>query len=164
MAFNRPIDADRVDDLGLLSSILRAPIIGPVFWVIKKLTKQQQEELDSVVCRTVPRESFATAIDESISSQDNHSSESLPSMITDRLDILSDETQRNLLQQADLFKHDLAPPLKKTRKTSWSDQSGHLLVNYCNDEVSQPGRKSCMRDSIRLVILFIISPSTIVHT
>lgn len=134
MAFNRPIDADRVDDLGLLSSILRVPIIGPIFWVIGKITRQQHDdELDSAVCRTVPRESFATTIDESHSSLNSPSSESLPCMI-EQIGILSDDPQRNMGPiNLDKIKHDRPPPLKKTRKTSWSDESGHMLAKYCEE-------------------------------
>jgi len=153
MAFNKPVDADRVDDLGLLSSILRAPIIGPVFWMLGKLTtKQQQDELDSAVCRTVPRESLAT---ENVSSLDSHVIDSITSRLTDRIGILSDEIQRtNTLREtspscSELFQKDLHPPLKKTRKTSWSDESGHSLAKYC-DEVSESKLKNWRKDSIRL--------------
>jgi hypothetical protein len=36
MAFDRPLEADRVDDLGLLSTFVRAPIVGPIMWILGK--------------------------------------------------------------------------------------------------------------------------------
>ena len=34
MAFDRPLEADSVDDLGLFSSFLRAPVIGTICWLL----------------------------------------------------------------------------------------------------------------------------------
>ena len=127
MAFNQPIDADRVDGLGLISSFLRAPIIGPIIWIVGKLTKQQTHDEDECVS-AAPTESFATvatSIDESFPSYDINitPNEYLPSITTEQID--------GPLEQ----KHH--PPLKKTRKTSWSDESGQRLAKYC-DEVRRP--------------------------
>jgi len=49
MAFERPLEADRVDDLGFLSSFVRAPIVGPLMYLLggdmaKKLNKEGDED------------------------------------------------------------------------------------------------------------------------
>jgi len=144
MAFNRPIDADRVDDLGLLSSFLRAPIIGPIIWVIGKLARHQEaEQHDPAVCPPDPRESFTTSIDDSVMSIDHGSLESLPSITTDPIDMCSDDSmQQNMEPDGPLQSNHFKQDLKKARKTSWSDESGHRLAKYY-DEV----REHCREDS-----------------
>ena len=47
MAFDRPLEADRVDDLGLLSAFVRAPVLGPIMWILgKKLTDSGKNDED----------------------------------------------------------------------------------------------------------------------
>ena len=46
MAFDRPIEADRVEDLGLFSSFIRAPLVGTILWLLggDEAKKEQDEE------------------------------------------------------------------------------------------------------------------------
>jgi hypothetical protein len=48
MAFDHPLEADKVDDLGLFSTFVRAPIVGVIMWAIggdeaKKLDVLEQQ-------------------------------------------------------------------------------------------------------------------------
>jgi hypothetical protein len=44
MAFEVPLDADRVDDLNLFSTFLRAPVIGTLLWILGGSKAQNEEE------------------------------------------------------------------------------------------------------------------------
>jgi hypothetical protein len=46
MAFERPLEADRVEDLGLFSSFLRAPVVGTILWLLggEDAKKADEEE------------------------------------------------------------------------------------------------------------------------
>ncbi|KAL3780071.1 hypothetical protein HJC23_007320 [Cyclotella cryptica] len=46
MAFDRPIEADRVEDLGLFASFLRAPVVGTILWLLggEDAKKAEEEE------------------------------------------------------------------------------------------------------------------------
>ena len=44
MAFDRPIEADRVDDLGLFSTFIRAPVVGTILWLLGADDAKQAEE------------------------------------------------------------------------------------------------------------------------
>jgi hypothetical protein len=46
MAFERPIEADRVEDLGLFSSFIRAPVVGTILWLLggDEAKKAEEEE------------------------------------------------------------------------------------------------------------------------
>jgi hypothetical protein len=133
MAFNKQIDADRVDNLGLFSSFLRAPILGPVVWAVGKFTKTQDE--NEPVIRNSAQIS-PPCIDEDFSSMSLTSSESTPHISPDRIGILfNDDIRRKNLPFECPPESDL-PLAKKNRKTSWSDQSGQSLAQYYRDEVS----------------------------
>lgn len=46
MAFDQPIEADKPDDLGFISSFIRAPVVGTIMWLFggKEAMKQEKEE------------------------------------------------------------------------------------------------------------------------
>lgn len=46
MAFDQPIEADSVDDLGFLSSLIRAPVVG-VLWLLGHNSDNEDEEEDN---------------------------------------------------------------------------------------------------------------------
>lgn len=55
MAFDRPLEADSVDDLGLFSSFLRAPVIGTICWLLggedakKQADKEEKKRLEKEI-------------------------------------------------------------------------------------------------------------------
>lgn len=45
MAFDQPLEADRVDDLNLFTTLIRAPVVGALFWFLGgEEAKQKNEE------------------------------------------------------------------------------------------------------------------------
>ena len=44
MAFEIPLDADRVDDLNLFSTLVRAPVIGTLLWILGGSKSQREED------------------------------------------------------------------------------------------------------------------------
>lgn len=44
MAFEHPIEADRVEDLGLFASFMRAPVVGTIMWFLGGADAQRAEE------------------------------------------------------------------------------------------------------------------------
>jgi hypothetical protein len=54
MAFEIPLEADRIDDLNLFSTFIRAPVIGTLFWLLGGHDKSKDDEsakprLDDIV-------------------------------------------------------------------------------------------------------------------
>lgn len=48
MAFDQPIEADQVDDLGLLSSLIRAPVVG-IMWLLGGDEEEKKKEQEKVL-------------------------------------------------------------------------------------------------------------------
>lgn len=44
MAFEIPLDADRVDDMNLFSTLVRAPVIGTLLWILGGSKSQRDED------------------------------------------------------------------------------------------------------------------------
>jgi hypothetical protein len=44
MAFEIPLDADRVDDMNLFSTLVRAPVIGTLLWILGGSKAREEEE------------------------------------------------------------------------------------------------------------------------
>ena len=65
MAFDRPIEADRVEDLGLFASFLRAPVVGTILWLLGgEEAKKAEDEAHAKFLGQIERlEQIATATD-----------------------------------------------------------------------------------------------------
>ncbi len=152
MAFDRPLEADKIDDLGLFSSFLRAPIVGPIMWMIGGSSAKRKEEEEQVLTQKALLDSEA---DRQCNEEFKKMPESIASDISDGSDgsefyPLDDEpnSSSDIRSQTSLHTHGNNrsslrrssrmdyPLYKKTRKMSWSDESGQDLVEIC-DEVSQ---------------------------
>eukprot|EP00551_Chaetoceros_affinis_P007557 CAMPEP_0203683524 /NCGR_PEP_ID=MMETSP0090-20130426/47569_1 /ASSEMBLY_ACC=CAM_ASM_001088 /TAXON_ID=426623 /ORGANISM="Chaetoceros affinis, Strain CCMP159" /LENGTH=400 /DNA_ID=CAMNT_0050552673 /DNA_START=374 /DNA_END=1576 /DNA_ORIENTATION=- len=173
MAFDRPLEADRVDDLGLLSTFVRAPIVGPIMWILgKKLAEnngeEEKENTLSIVAASAKAEDANECPSSSSSSfQLSRAKGSFPdiasSSISDIMNSVSLEEDRgnnsnnaanntnnssssgkqtststnsNTCTTDEETKHNEAfnsfHIRKKSRKMSWSDESGQSLVEYCD--------------------------------
>ena len=44
MAFDHPLEADRVDDLNFFSTVIRAPVVGALFWFLGGAEAKQRNE------------------------------------------------------------------------------------------------------------------------
>lgn len=64
MAFDRPIEADRVDDLGLLASLIRAPVVG-IMWLLGGDHAEEAGEEEQQNQKRVEQELLASAKEDS---------------------------------------------------------------------------------------------------
>jgi hypothetical protein len=153
MAFDRPLEADRVDNLGLLSSFVRAPIVGPIMWMFgKNLIDKDDKENQLFPTTDNARRSSCATEDESFPDMSNSTISDIinDSSLddyecscndTDQSSISSStHTRRNIInystEESKVNEVVNSFQRKKSRKMSWSDESGASLVEYC-DMVSQ---------------------------
>lgn len=141
MAFDRPIEADRVDDLGLLSSFVRSPLLGPIIWVLeKRLSREGRENIAK--SGSTPKKDDNINISSSVgqkSSQDLYHGEDHHSSSV--VNILSTTTDEDLLIRDCITPADEITASQSWRKTSWSDESGQDLVHYFDPQVSYSSTK-----------------------
>uniref|UniRef100_A0A7S2W487 Uncharacterized protein n=1 Tax=Eucampia antarctica TaxID=49252 RepID=A0A7S2W487_9STRA len=166
MAFDRPLEADKIDDLGLFSSFLRAPIVGPIMWMIggSSAMKKEEEEKEKVSTKNtvlnspdqerkepgrlnsyesdfmdigVSPERFPSDVSDEGEGSDAFSSDdepsTLPEMIS-KLNVHPYDISKKSLRRSKKIDHSLH---NKTRRMSWSDESGQDLVHIC-DESKRP--------------------------
>jgi hypothetical protein len=143
MAFDRPLEADRVDDLGLLSSFVRSPLVGPILWLLgNHLSSEENKEnpkrsiVDKSSLEQTSKENWASNTSEDC--EDNSLlliSRKLrdPSLntLTDIPNDVQDVSTGNTTKNTKDIGHQ-----RNWRKTSWSDESGQNLVEYFNPDVS----------------------------
>lgn len=136
MAFDRPLEADRVDDLGLLSTFVRAPIVGPIMWMLGRNLVVDDDDKDKEN-QLIPQSPNKKRINSNDSFPDMSSS-TISDIISNSSsdqdctlnhgrwkDKLTEESNRNETTQKSLKRH-------RNRKMSWSDESGQNLVEYCD--------------------------------
>jgi hypothetical protein len=148
MAFEVPLEADRVDDLNLFSTFVRAPVIGTLLWILGGNKAKEEEE----------REQQQHKLGEDDSSFENNSNDDLmnkaqmkrsfskrsgglkktaPSLIGSEISDMGEirESLDTLALDGELSSDKLNGQFKK--ELSWSDESGRGdLVQYV-DEVGQ---------------------------
>lgn len=136
MAFDRPLEADRVDDLNLFGTFIRAPIIGTLLWIVGGKEAQADEEeqkLATVDGTMTPPNQFYSSHGRRLKSSLKKGTPNL---------VGSDLSDVGACSEALDGMHlvDSSPPgtLKKRKKQlSWSDESGQSLVEVLdNHEVS----------------------------
>jgi hypothetical protein len=154
MAFDRPLEADRVDNLGLLSSFVRAPLVAPIMWAIGGLLPDEKENTASLTNTTEQQKLQENLLRASGNEVTGQSHEIKPQETIDILIETSNQItstsnsslRRNTAKfeglstfknQGDDLHEDIQSTTswytKKNRKTSWSDESGQDLVHYCNE-------------------------------
>ena len=149
MAFDRPLEADRVDNLGLLSAFVRAPIVGPIMWILGKQFAGDEEDLFEEKENTIFTNKYFKQ-----SSLDQNDEQPFPVLSSNNIldnvndpsidieehrcnsndGILRDKsTNLSLLENSSMNEEIMSLRRKKKyRKMSWSDESGQDLVEYCN--------------------------------
>jgi hypothetical protein len=161
MAFDQPIEADRVEDLGFVSSFLRAPIVGTIMWILggDEAQKREEQEKQKAMEKELIGES-SSEVDGELDSLPSLQLQQLidrnkeamsglalqkkkpPSMIGSDI---SDFGDCALVEEAEIARPDSSDSrdgpiqhatLKRTKKMSWSDESGHRLAVYMDEEVS----------------------------
>jgi len=162
MAFDHPLDADSVDNLGLLSSFVRAPIVGSIMWMLGGLLEDKENKQNKNSRKHEPEGSSSTPPTK-LQEEDDESEEHTMNREQDHLEDTATDTytadassiplrrsDHNLLHSLSLTRiassesatanedTTMNPSLairKKSRKMSWSDESGQKLAQYW-DEVS----------------------------
>jgi hypothetical protein len=166
MAFDRPLEADQVDDLNLFSMLLRAPILGTLIWLLGGDASRKEEE---EARRREDIQSFSeikTRSSDASLTPSLRSSKSLPrksalkkkssftscSQASELCDSIGDsnasalqhdglEITRSYSSSSSCSAKD--PSLKERKKElSWSDEVGHELVNYHGEVRIRNGRLS----------------------
>jgi len=151
MAFDRPLEADRVDDLGLFSSIVHAPILRPLVWILGgNLEKDHTEDEGIMVTNTKQcpsDQTDSTLVDSDdtftlspyrnapdLSGSDvSCTGDEICSIDADSFDEgHSDDHTKSEDTSAAKSKR-RRQDLKKTRGMSWSDESGQSLVEYSDE-------------------------------
>jgi hypothetical protein len=158
MAFDQPLDADRVDGDGFISSFVRAPIVGPVMWVLggllaKDMAGEENKILEEdILNKDPPNQALPRTAKNSKIYADSHRSIALPTSmecepthmnevihVTPSVSSEEDNDDRNIMPLA---------RRKGRRKMSWADESGQSLDDYY-EQVSP----FIMREEAHIVLL-----------
>ena len=148
MAFDRPLEADRVDDLGLFSAFIRAPVIGTLMWVLggskaMEEEKKQKEKLTDDdgttygISRTLTSHQ-TTRNPLNMKEMDGKMKKTAPRLIGSDLSDFGEcaaEAESLSLSKSSSLQESSSKSLRKSRRMSWSDESGENLCEYI-EEVS----------------------------
>jgi hypothetical protein len=166
MAFDRPLEADQVDDLNLFAMLLRAPILGTLVWILggdasrkeEEEARRQQDIQSFSDCKTHSSDASLTPSLQSSKRRPRKSAlrKKAPRIVGfsdfgDQCDSV-DNSNASALQHEDLEitrsyssssgcsdKHSSLKERKK--ELSWSDESGHVLAEYDNEVRISNGRR-----------------------
>jgi hypothetical protein len=150
MAFDRPLDADRVDGDGFISSFVRAPIVGPVMWVLGGLLAKNMAGAENKIleehtfdensakntCMKQDNEDLPIDRDNTLNQMDPNRSNDMPSAMTRHdksmksLHILPTISDFSLEEENDDPNPSQCARNKNRRKMSWADESGQSLDEY----------------------------------
>lgn len=156
MAFEVPLDADRVDDSNLFSTFVRAPLIGTILWILGGNKQEEDEAREKLhgdldpTTTTIQHQS--SSMKRPCSKQRSALKKAAPSLLGS--DISDVGEVRESLESMCLYQETLSkyiPGLPK-KELSWSDESGRELVDY-GKEVSRGKHGfiySCFVRSFRL--------------
>jgi hypothetical protein len=129
MAFDRPLESDRVDDLSFLSVLSRAPVIGSIMWFLGGQMARDEEEKEMKQQRDLDLLLKGPAAE--TRSPLTTSTQCVSKSALRKSDTLSDCA--NALDEMTVNEK----PLKRQRKNiSWSDEGGKDLVEFIG-QVSQ---------------------------
>lgn len=173
MAFDRPIEADRIDDFNLISAFVRAPL-----WILSGFLgiKTTNDDDDIVRLPRLDDDLHSNSCSSSSSSNHHHHEHhhcSSPRGVVTSLSASTTTTTRSL-QLGETAPWDAAvfhqrtsddpvdeasssttctDGLNRSKNLSWSDQSGQRLCEYAN-EVRKKERKKRVRLGLFYILLF----------
>lgn len=133
MAFDRPLEADRIDDFNLFSAFVRAPlwILGGVLGGNRSINDDDQAKI-----RRLDDEEIENSPPGSVENSPHRrrivSDYDLASMDLGDSHVIAGHVY---CDETSMFDRCASLGLKRTKNLSWSDESGKNLVEY-NDEVS----------------------------
>eukprot|EP00548_Thalassiothrix_antarctica_P012093 CAMPEP_0194159556 /NCGR_PEP_ID=MMETSP0152-20130528/77901_1 /TAXON_ID=1049557 /ORGANISM="Thalassiothrix antarctica, Strain L6-D1" /LENGTH=282 /DNA_ID=CAMNT_0038869141 /DNA_START=645 /DNA_END=1493 /DNA_ORIENTATION=- len=147
MAFDRPLEADKVNDLGLFSSFIRAPVVGVLMWALggdeAKRIEEEQQERELIEQLTGEQQQHNNSNDGTIPASRlkemiNHNRKkknglkALPRLISSDLSDFSDLGPHQDSEDDD----EVDNITRKVKKMSWSDESH----KNTRDEIKQTSR------------------------
>lgn len=147
MAFDQPIEADRIDDLGLFSAFVRAPVIGTLMWVLGGSKAMEEEEKQKELIDSEENDGTCTSRPQqgdprhelNMEEVNGRLKKTAPRLIGSDISEFGEcaaEADSTLsLQRSSSLRKTSSKGLRKTRKQSWSDESGQKLCEYI-EEVS----------------------------
>ena len=131
MAFEVPLEADRVGDLNLFSAIIRAPVfvVGTVFWAFgrKKDDEDEDEEPTLMEGNTSDDQENRSSMNSGALKQTDPSLQSLIASEVSELEV--GESLRAMCLDNTVS--------KPKKELSWSDYSGMQLTEVIGKEVSK---------------------------
>jgi hypothetical protein len=150
MAFEQPLEADRVD-LNFVSIIARAPVIGSLmFFFGGDLIREDTERIllaqdSSIDGSLVPSISSSDMFSVTKAPRKSSLKKAPPSLAGSEISDMIGECREGLegmhLMITDNNNNDndsiMSPLSRKKKSLSWSDQSGQNLVKYMDEEVSE---------------------------
>jgi len=143
MAFDHPIEADRIDDLGLFSAFIRAPVVGTLMWVLGGSKAMEEEEKEKELM-LIDGEDDGTSTSRStrhvlnMEEVNGKLKKTAPRLIGSDISEFGEcaaEAEALALQRSSSLRRSSSKGLRKSRKMSWSDESGQNLCEYI-EEVS----------------------------
>lgn len=156
MAFDSPLESDRVDDLNLFAMLIRAPVLGTLMWILggnsaRKEEEEQRRRQDnhSFTEGNTKNSDSSSSLPASLRSSKNRPRKSAlkksqPSMIGWEASELGDmcdplgNSGASALDDLNIptstSSSSCKNPSMRKKELSWSDESGHQLANY-GDEV-----------------------------
>lgn len=147
MAFDMPVEADRVDDLGLFTFFIRAPIFGTIAWMLGgQDAKKQQEEQEQRPHSDAPKEHALppAQLQKMIETNQQRKKgiiKKFPRLVGSDISDFGDCAIQ--LNAAELEHHFASSTMedeydlkRANKRMSWSDESGKDLVEYIGDKVS----------------------------
>eukprot|EP00591_Stephanopyxis_turris_P015456 CAMPEP_0195538502 /NCGR_PEP_ID=MMETSP0794_2-20130614/49562_1 /TAXON_ID=515487 /ORGANISM="Stephanopyxis turris, Strain CCMP 815" /LENGTH=169 /DNA_ID=CAMNT_0040672487 /DNA_START=283 /DNA_END=792 /DNA_ORIENTATION=- len=148
MAFDLPIEADRPEGGSIISSLVRAPVIG-FMWIFGGGAAQELEEADRCVRDDEDICSNALQDGDISSCKDNY-----PSVFESDVSEDGDSSSSVDTEKQNEENRETSSRLGNRRKgsISWSDESGQSLVEYQDEvqgSVHEPGTTIPIKSAIR---------------
>lgn len=151
MAFDQPLEADRVDDLNLFSFLVRAPVVGTLMWMLggdEAKKREEEEQLKKDLFAGVGSDSSSSQPAVELYRKPLHQSSQLkrfenmkmgkksaPLLLGSDISDFGECAIEEEAREAKRLDKQRAFDFKKSRKMSWSDETGQDLVEYV-EEVS----------------------------
>lgn len=136
MAFERPIEADRVDDFSLIGTFIRAPVVGTLMWILGGNRAREEEEEQSRVSTSEEGNSPSNPLYGTSRRHKKMPLKGMPPKTTNS-DVSEFTDGVEMMDGRQLFTQDMQQSFgKKKKELSWSDENGRELVQILGDQVS----------------------------
>lgn len=142
MAFDQPLEADRVEDLGFISTFVRAPIVGTLMWILggdEAKKQEEQEQMKEQMGITDPKPASLNKMIEN-NRKRKAGKKTAPRLIGSDISDFGDcaiqaeaELMANLQLNDGVTTGVTTLQRRGSKRLSWSDESGQSLVDYVDE-------------------------------